>query len=140
MTIMSHFQQYNMQLNVISIRQRNKSISIDYFEASIPTVFIYQTSLQLHQQNVHLTFITHLYHIHYTSIPHLLHIYITFITHLYHIHYTSIPHLLHIYITFITHLYHIFPTCFGVSHTIFRVRLRVRYSKTPSFTQLFSLA
>jgi len=40
----------------------------------------------------------------------------------------SIDHILH----------HASPTCFGVSHTIFRENLRVPYSKTPAFVQLLA--
>jgi hypothetical protein len=39
---------------------------------------------------------------------------------------------------FIIYLYHASPT-FIVSYTIFRVNLRVPYSKTPAFTQLLSM-
>ena len=37
---------------------------------------------------------------------------------------------------FITYLYHVSPSCFGVSHTIFKQNLRGPYSETPVFTQL----
>jgi len=40
---------------------------------------------------------------------------------------------------FTTYLYHVPPTCFGVSHTIFREKLRVADSKTSDFTQPLSI-
>ena len=58
---------------------------------STPCIFVYVTSLQLHQLNTHFLFVTH--------------------------------------------LYCVSPTCFGVSHTIFRENFRVPYSKPPACTE-----
>jgi hypothetical protein len=44
-------------------------------------------------------------------------------------------HQLNTHFLFIIHLYRVSPVCFGVSHTIFRENLRVRYSKPPACTQ-----
>ena len=38
-----------------------------------------------------------------------------------------------------TYLYHVSPTCFGISHAIFRESVRVPYSKTPAYTRLLCM-
>jgi hypothetical protein len=47
-------------------------------------------------------------------------------------------HYLNTHFIFITYLYHTSPTCFGVSHTIFRKNWRIPYSKPSAFTLLLS--